>query len=86
MLAACRLAGLSVLEGHYAGVSASAQCAACGRAARFFWVSANGAAPSQTPASLTPRPVWREKQKLAGNSRLGDDGVATSLGSLRAGL
>ena len=46
MLAACRLAGLSVLERHYAGVRACAQFArACGRAARFFWVAADGAAP-----------------------------------------
>ena len=26
MLVACRLAGLSALEGHYAGVNVSAQC------------------------------------------------------------
>jgi hypothetical protein len=45
MLVACQLAGLSALEGHYAGVRASALFGgACGCAARFFWVSANGAA------------------------------------------
>jgi hypothetical protein len=45
MLVACRLAGLSALEGHFAGVRVRAQFGgACGRAARFFWVSANGAA------------------------------------------
>jgi hypothetical protein len=41
MLAAYRLADLSALEGHYAGVRAGAQFGgACGCAARFFWVSA----------------------------------------------
>ena len=45
MLVACRLAGLSALETHYAGVRVRAQFGgACGRAARFFCVSANGAA------------------------------------------
>ena len=52
MLVACRLAGLSALEGQ--GVSA--QCGgACGCAARFFWVWRNGTAhrfPAQTRASL----------------------------------
>jgi hypothetical protein len=38
MLVACRLAGLSAREGHYAGVSVSAQFGgAYGCAARFFW-------------------------------------------------
>ena len=46
MLAAFRLAGLSALEGHYAGVSVRA-IRACGWAARLFWVSANRAAPAR---------------------------------------
>jgi hypothetical protein len=56
MLAAYRLAGLSALEGHYAGVRVCAQFGgACGRAARFFWVSADGAATAsqQTPATVS---------------------------------
>ena len=45
MLVACRLADLSALEGHYAGVSVCAQFGgACGCAGRFFWLSTNGAA------------------------------------------
>ena len=54
MLVAYRLACLSALEGHYAGVSVSAQCGgACGCAARFFWVSADWAA-HRFPARCLP--------------------------------
>ena len=56
MLVACRLAGLSALEGHYAGVGVCAQFGgACGCAARFFWMSANGAATAsqQTSAAVS---------------------------------
>ena len=54
MLVACRV--LSALEGHYAGASLGAQFGgACGRAARFFWMLANGAATAsqQTPAAVS---------------------------------
>jgi hypothetical protein len=54
MLVACRLADLSALEKHYAGVRVHAQFGgACGRAARFFWVAADGAAP-RFPARCLP--------------------------------
>ena len=56
MLVACRLACLSALEGHYAGVSVSAQFGgACGCAACFFWLSANGAA-YRCPSDAAARP------------------------------
>ena len=51
MLVACRPARLSALEAYYAVVRACEQFGgACGCAARFFWVSANGAA-HRFPAS-----------------------------------
>ena len=55
---------------------------ACGWAARLFWVSANRAARSQTGASLTASSSLAAKiRRLAGNSKLGDDGAVTSLGN-----
>jgi hypothetical protein len=58
MLVACRLAGLSALEAYYAGVSVGAIGGACGCAARFFWVSADGAATAsqQTPGGSQQSP------------------------------
>ena len=59
MLVACRLACLSALEGHYAGVGVCAQFGgACGCAARFIWVSANGAA-HRFPADAGHPAPWR---------------------------
>jgi hypothetical protein len=55
MLVACRLARLSALEGHYAGVRVCAQFGgACG-CGSFFWMLANGAATAsqQTSAAVS---------------------------------
>ena len=65
MLVAYRLAGLSALEGHYAGVRVCAQFGGpCGCAASLH---------ASSSLALKIR-------RLAGNSRLGDEGAATSLG------
>ena len=81
MLVACRLAGLSALEGHYAGVK-------CARNSR-VWLGGSSllgvgepGRPSQTGASLTASSSLAAKiRKLAGNSKIGDDGAVTSLGN-----
>jgi hypothetical protein len=63
MLVACRLAGLSALEGHYAGVRVCAQFGgACGCAARLQRLV-------QMAAKI---------RRLARNSKLGDDGGSGS--------
>ena len=69
MLVACRLAGLSALEGHYAGVRVRAQCGpARGCAACFFWVSADGAEPDLGQLNVqsgTKIKDWHAKAGLA---------------------
>jgi hypothetical protein len=66
-LAACRPASLSALETYYAGVRVGTQTlAACGL----------------PRASLTASSsLVRKNRYLARNSKLGDEGVATSLGN-----
>jgi hypothetical protein len=85
MLVACQLACLSALERHYVGVRVGAQCGgACGCAAHFFWVSANGATHCfQTDAGQLERldQMASKSRRLAGNSKLGGNGDATSLGN-----
>ena len=82
MLVACRLAGLSALEGHYAGVSVSAQFGGAGGcAARFLWGRRTG--PSQAPASLNASSGLATKiRRLARKGRRGDGGAATLLGNI----
>ena len=66
MLVACRLAGLSALEAHYAGVRV-------GRAIR---------GRVAAPPSLTASSSWQRKSEdWHDNSKLGDDGAVTSLGN-----
>ena len=85
MLVARRLAGLSALEGHYAGVTVSVQFGgACWlRGSFLLGVGERGRPllPIQKPTSLNASSRWRQKteqwQEIAG---LGDDGVVTSLG------
>ena len=86
MLVACRLAGLSALEGHFAGVKVCAQFGGAWlRGSFLLGVGERGRPPplpSQTSASLNASSSLSLKsRKLAGNSRRGDDGVVTSGGN-----
>jgi hypothetical protein len=69
MLAACRLAGLSALEAHYAGTEGRAQCRAAAirprgekarRPALFWQYWQDARRPFPAPFRLPP-PDWREK-------------------------
>ena len=79
MLVACRPV-YPRLKGTLQGSAWARKSEPCGCAGRFFWVSANGTRP-QTPASLNASSSLAVKsRRLAGISRLGGEGAATSLG------